>query len=31
MKNKEQLKLLKFLHEAEKLKTLLRHSWLDQE
>lgn len=25
---KEQLKILKFLHEAEKLKTLLRHSWL---
>ncbi len=26
--NKEQLKILKFLHQAEKLKTLLRHSWL---
>ncbi|MCL5009058.1 MAG: HD domain-containing protein [Patescibacteria group bacterium] len=29
MKNaSEQIKILKFLHEAEKLKTLLRHSWL---
>lgn len=28
MKDKGQLKILKFLHEAEKLKTLLRHSWL---
>lgn len=27
-KNTEQIKILKFLHEAEKLKTLLRHSWL---